>query len=299
MPLCCGDPEKPDAFKLFIAAKTKDGRRPDTIRNLSDRVGRFCKQHPTKLVSDIAQHDIEAFIDSGKKAYYGKLTDRLALSSFFSWCASKKFCVSNPAQHVPKPKHDKPEPQIIPLDRVRRLVEAAMKYKKGVCLPYVALGLFCAIRPREVSRLSWNNIDLTDATISIDAAAAKKRQKRVVTIPDNAVEFLLKHATKRTPLVGKNWRRDFRAVKKLAGYGTPDAKNGLTAYPPDAMRHTGISHHLATPENETKTAAWAGNSPDVIHTSYKALVKPKEAADFWAITPRAMKRKVVQLKVAA
>jgi hypothetical protein len=34
-----------------------------------------------------------------------------------------------------------------------------------------------------------------------------------------------------------------------------------------------------------QTASWAGNSPNVIHCHYKALVKEADAKEFWKITP--------------
>jgi len=52
---------------------------------------------------------------------------------------------------------------------------------------------------------------------------------------------------------------------------------------PDIMRHTAISYHLAKHEHEGKTAAWAGNSPDIIQKHYKGLVKPKHATWFWQL----------------
>jgi hypothetical protein len=38
-------------------------------------------------------------------------------------------------------------------------------------------------------------------------------------------------------------------------------------------------------KHEGETASWAGNSPNVIHRHYKALVKEADAKEFWEITP--------------
>ena len=51
----------------------------------------------------------------------------------------------------------------------------------------------------------------------------------------------------------------------------------------DILRHTAISMHLAAHSNEGLTAAWAGNSPDIIQRHYKGLVRPADASDFWQI----------------
>jgi hypothetical protein len=91
---------------------------------------------------------------------------------------------------------------------------------------------------------------------------------------------------------GVNWRRDFDAVKRAAGWGSEKKK--LTPWTQDIMRHTAISNHLAYFQHEGKTAAWAGNSPDIIQRHYKGLVKQADAVAFWGIAP--VKRKVVRLK---
>ena len=38
-------------------------------------------------------------------------------------------------------------------------------------------------------------------------------------------------------------------------------------------------------KHEGETESWAGNSPNVIHRHYKALLKEADAKEFWEITP--------------
>jgi hypothetical protein len=54
---------------------------------------------------------------------------------------------------------------------------------------------------------------------------------------------------------------------------------------------------------EGKTASWAGNSPDMIHAHYRALMSAKDAAAFFQILPAGFKAatkrgKIVELKAA-
>ncbi|MGA2541675.1 MAG: hypothetical protein ABSG78_09010 [Verrucomicrobiota bacterium] len=273
-----------DAFARFIEEKTAANKRPDTIRNLSDRVGRLCKLHAEKLAGDILKSDIEAFINQPGKGLYARVSDRSVLSGFFRWCVKNQFCQTNPAENIEKIKVDEDEPSILPLADVRALVSEAQGYKDGVCLPYVTLGLFCAIRPAELARLTWNSIDLQAHTVTIQGGAAKRRKRRVVDISKNAAALLAPYALRQTPIRGLNWRRDFDAIKRLAGYGgRASGAETLKPWGPDIMRHTGISHHFAFHKHEGKTAEWAGNSPDVIHRHYKGLVTDSEAAAFWKI----------------
>ena len=48
-----------------------------------------------------------------------------------------------------------------------------------------------------------------------------------------------------------------------------------------------------------QTASWAGNSPNVIHRHYKALVKEADAKEFWEITPATVKSQIAKLPTQA
>jgi integrase len=183
------------------------------------------------------------------------------------------YCGSNPAnleKRNGRRTADEREPEVLSLASVRKLLEAAQGYREGKLVPYVVLGLFCAIRPTELARLSWKEIDLEAKTVTIGAKMAKMRARRIVEVSDNAVTWLA------LPIKGPNWRKDFTEVRTLAG---------IKHWTQDVLRHTGISHHLSQHQHEGRTAVWAGNSPDVIQRHYRGLVKRAESAEFWALTP--------------
>jgi integrase len=256
---------------------------------------------PERLVSEVSHAHLEPIIHRAGRSGQTANNDRAAFSWFFSWSIEKRYCASNPALAVTKVKVDN-EPEILPLETVRKLISAAAAHKDGVCLPYVVLSLFCAVRPREIERLTWDQIDVESQTVEIGKEQAKKRSRRVVAISDNAMKWLLPHALKRAPLVGPNFRKNFDAVKAAAGFrvwrmGTEEAK-GRPEWIPDAMRHTAISYYLAKHADKEKTATWAGNSSDVISEHYLDLVKGKAVEEFWSITPAGGKAKILKLKAA-
>jgi len=294
------------ALDEFLESKKASNSRPDTVRSLEYKVGSFVAKHAEKSVCDVTPVDISAEIHRPGLSPVSKSNVRRALHAFFEWCATRKpqaYCFENPVKSIDPIKVDRDEPQILPLDSVKRLMHAAEAHKQGVCIPYVALGLFCAIRPTEITRLSWNEIDIKAATVTIGAKLAKMRQRRIVEIPKNALQFLVPHALSKTPIKGKNWRRDFDAVKAASGYGGRAGQQAeLKPWTADVMRHTGISNHLAQHQHEGKTAAWAGNSPDVIQRHYKGLVRRNDSKAFWAIAPTAAKPargKILPMRVAA
>jgi hypothetical protein len=101
----------------------------------------------------------------------------------------------------------------------------------------------------------------------------------------NAIAWLEPYAVSRPPFTFTNFQRDFAKVKNGAKFNGKEGTKGLHAWAPDYMRHTAISNHFAHNKHEGETASWAGNSPNVIHRHYKALVKKADAKEFWEITP--------------
>jgi integrase len=303
------------AFTEFLDAKKRSGLRDASLKGLKTRVGFLVRKFPDKLVSDIQPaHVAEAAAQPGVTDATRE-DNRRSFSSFFSWSMEKQYCMTNPAKKTVRRRgtRDDVEPAILSLDDVRQFLGIASDYKGGKLVPYVTLALFAAIRPTELARLTWDNIDLEAGIITIGAKMAKMRQRRIVdmacltekdkdgreyTLPANLVAWLKPHAAEKNPFRGANWRKDFDAVKLAAGFGNPDLKpagtetdeakqrrKALKPWTPDILRHTGISNHLACFQHEGKTSAWAGNSPDIIQRHYKGLVKQADAKEFWTIIP--------------
>lgn len=311
------------ALADFIAERTQANDRPLTIRNLKQRIGTIVDHQPEKPVSSVTEPELKDAIFKPGRGPVGQDNERRALLQFFNWATEKGYCGANPMAGIAPIRIERDAPQVLPLEKARALLTEAAAYKDGVVLPYVALALLAGIRPTELSRISWSDIKLDRGVVIVGAKAAKLRGRRVVEMAQltqkdkagnevkltpNLCDWLLSHATKKTPIVGKNWRKDLDRVKELAGLVKRETaksekrvskkKKGrivqarrywrrLTPihWAPDILRHTAISYHFAMFKHEGQTAQWAGNSPDMIHRHYKGLVEPAEAAEFWDIRP--------------
>lgn len=315
------------AFVEFIRSKESENCRPDTIRNLRDRVGRFTKaagtditfDHrkndytvtvPGKNIAAVLHVDIRDFIHAGGSPE-NKNNERRALSNFFNWCTRRGYCAENPMAKIDTIKLDESEPVVMALERSKSFIRTAEAFEGGKLVPYVALGMFGALRPKELRRIAddphcWDSIiNLKERTITIGPKIAKMRGRRVVEMPDNLVAWLRPHALKRSSIIPKNFRKAYDLIKAAVGYAGANrqgeaSKSRLEPMAQDILRHTAISNHLAEYQNEGRTATWAGNSPDVIHKSYKGRVTVKEAKQFWSIRPlKASSRKLIVLSQAA
>ena len=288
------------AFDLFIADREKQNRRPDTLRNLRGRIGMFSRLHGAKHVAEITHDDCRDFVFRKGTSPRNQINDRLAVSNFLNWCVRRQFATVNHMEAVDKPAVDSHEPSVLSLSECRKLLAAARDYKDGLLLPYVAVSLFGGLRPTELSRLTWDRIDLTDRTITLDGSMAKTRQRRIVKLPENCIAWLLPLAPQHPRFVSASFKRHFGRVKLAAGFNgdveRKDAKGRkLRPWVQDYMRHTAISMYLAKHKHEGEAATWAGNSPNVIHRHYKGLVKEADATEFWNLTPAAVKSEVAKM----
>ena len=275
-----------EASQEFLALKLAQRRRPATVSDLKSRIGFLAKHCGAKQVSQVSSNELQGLILQPGIEPQTQKHRHTKFGQFFSWCVKRRYCITNPVALLDAPEVEDNDPQVYDLGEVKALLRAARDHKNGKLIPYFALALFAGLRPAELHRISWSAIMLDEKIIRIVGGAAKRRKRRVVEISENLVEWLRPHVGQ--PIVGKNFQKDFNAVRRLAGFKGSMFRKGDEArkeWIADGLRHTSLSNHLVCHDHEGKTARWAGNSPDILHDKYKALVTVKEATDFWALTP--------------
>ena len=144
-------------------------------------------------------------------------------------------------------------------------------------LPYFAVGLFAGLRPaNELARLDWTNIDFRQKQIRVDPATAKRRRTRFVRISDNLAAWLAEYRQPSGSIFYS--RRLFRKIVTAAG---------LADWPPDVMRHTFATYHLAAHGDANRTALELGHAgaPGILFDHYRSLAQPKDARAFWRLKP--------------
>jgi integrase len=164
---------------------------------------------------------------------------------------------------------------ILTPEEVSRLLECA----KGLSSPtrtLYALAAFAGIRWGEIARLDWS--DIREKEIVVKATAAKTRSRRVIEISENLRAFLEPCRGSSGPLIPEPRRleRTRRRIQREAG---------LTPWRSNCLRHSFISYFYALTHDENKTAAQAGNSPEMIFKHYRALTTREEADRYFAVYP--------------
>jgi integrase len=287
------------AIDLFVTEKKSANRRRRYVKDLEQELGYLNKDHSEKPIHELQKDDLAKVIASSDRGPERQNNIRKDYRTFFNWCLAHGYVQSNPAELIPVKTVERGEIAVLPVKTIRAILDTAAKYKKGKLVPYISLAAFCAIRPDELARLSWDQIDLKEKQVTVTASAAKKRGRRVVDISENCIAWLSPFAKDKPPIKGVNWRKDFDWIKARIGFGNPErmpqGRGGkdkekwahLKPWPQDVLRHTGISCHYRLHGDEAKTASWAGNSPDMIHAHYRALISATEAKALFEIVPGA------------
>jgi integrase len=246
-------------------------------------------------IADMRRSQIEDWLAESEWAPRTRKNYLVTLTTLLNFAQDRDYCAGNAAARIERPILEDKPPGILTVEEATALlrtcshgVPAKEDRKEFSARPQmisgIAIGLFAGLRRSEICRLEWSEVDLDDRFIEIKASKAKTRQRRLVTVGENLLEWL-KLAPKTSGLVAVSTNEDVfgEHLKEIAEAA------GITPWPHNALRHSFGSYFYAKTSDENKTAAEMGNSPGMIFKHYRALVKATEAARFWAIAPAKQK----------
>lgn len=285
-PVVTGDGKTIDeAFKKFkdwLDGKPDEtGNNVCTLRDISKkslrlRVNAFVQSCGHVRLSEITPERVEEYLAALKGISATTKSNYMRdISRFFSWCIERprKWIASNPCEQITVARDEKGAPEILSVESCEKLLRAA---EDANLAAYTAIGLFAGLRPFEISRLTWKQINLQDGEIRLEKNQTKTGRARVVAICDTLAAWL--KAYEGQPIFPKGWHKQFRAVKKAAG---------ITKWPVDCMRHTSISHYFRKSGSYGQTAERYGNSEAIIKQHYQGLTSTADMNAFYAIKPTA------------
>lgn len=122
---------------------------------------------------------------------------------------------------------------------------------------------FSGIRPTELGRLTWHNIDLNERDITLNAAVTKTCFRRKVRIQDNLMEWL--------ELWKSYWNSDLPVLPKCSNYQIHILYRMRTCKRVifDGFRHSYASYLLALTGNSADTAEQLGHRVEMLKTRLK------------------------------
>ena len=178
-----------------------------------------------------------------------------------------------------------PETEIAPLEwrQIRRLLRTARRAEHRSCMPALGLMLWAGIRPAEVGRLQWGDIDLAERVISVRPRHSKTGGRRHVQICPALAAWLAQAAPAAPPpefrVCPPNWQRRWKRLRLAAG---------IVPWPQDVLRHTFASYHAKHYRNFPLLQMEMGHrSAELLRTRYLNMrgLTAAHAAAFWKKLP--------------
>ena len=136
--------------------------------------------------------------------------------------------------------------------------------------------------PRQFQWNEESSKSLIDSAASaspwLPADILKDRRPRQCHLQPVAVKWLklAKSVGAQLPLNSRERMRKMQALRDLLGFNS---------WPHDVMRHTAGSHLVMKLQDCGRVSLEPGNSPEILLRHYRALVRPEQDAEFWALTP--------------
>jgi len=271
-------------FDRFVAAKKN--RSEAYLRGLKYTLPRFAELHDRK-VCDIAPADIDAETNGMTPAVRNAFLRNLR--AVFNFGVKRNWLEANPISKLDFEIVRKDEVVTLTTKKAESLMIAADN--DNDLLPYHALGLFAGVRPLELQRLEWGNIDLVEHHIEITSAVSKTGRRRIIDMEPNLDAWLNHYIAKGGKAAGKvtpvtsNLRNRLREIRKAAG---------LSDWTQDVMRHSYASYWLAEHGDINRLTLQMGHeSADMLWRHYHKAAKRKEAEHYWRIMPPPIGNKVI------
>jgi integrase len=286
----------------LIETKEADGLSDVYLKDLKGRLGRFKETFKGQL-SLVTTADIEKFLREVKvkeKDGKGNVKHRPAspkLRNHYRAAIGTLFYYAEARGYVPKGlvdieavavvKQKGGDIEIFRPEELERILAAA----DDNLIPFVTIGAFAGLRHAEIQRLDWSEARLEDGFIEVKAGKAKTASRRLVPITDNLKKWLSPHQ-KTNGLVCPyaNMSKQLLCLAEAVNEAWQKEKQpGAFEWKHNALRHSFISYRVADIQNVAQTALEAGNSPRMVFSNYREIVRPAAAKKWFAITPESVK----------
>ncbi len=237
--------ERTVSFEQAVAAalEARRDRRTRTVydfRYFTRRFMKRCARLARRRVRSITPQECAGYIEQAFNTPRQRQKARLILSGVFSTAVKKGWCDANPVARVETPRVEEKPVSVLTPQEIDAITTTAENYQNGSCAAAVGLMLYAGIRPHEVSRLTWDLVDLQERAIYIMPQHSKTGGARRVSILAPLLKLLQRHQQgTEQKICPANWQQHWRKLRQAAGWNIP-------AHPwrPDVLRHTFASYHL-------------------------------------------------------
>ena len=232
-----------------------------------------CKGLAARRVRAITPQECAGYIDAAFDTPRQRQKARLVLSGVFGTAIKRGWCSENPVARVEVPRVVERRIDVLASREIENLLDAARRYRGGCCLAAVSMMLYAGIRPHEVARLSWEQVDIGGRTISILPQHSKTGGARLVSIHAPLLRLLAGCVVRTGRICPTQWQRHWCELRRQAGFAR---------WVPDVLRHTFASYHLRHFRSYSELQYETGHrDSSLLRTRYVNMSRLGDVAGFW------------------
>lgn len=262
-------------FSEVLRAKRQDGRSERYVKELGFYLRRFARHFGQKPAAAIESREIDDWLRALPGSPIHRNNFRRNLSVAFGYAVDRGYIQQNPVTRTSIARIADRAPEIFSPEEAARFLGACWRLVPDI-VPMHAIGLFAGLRAAEIERLDWREVKLRRGHIEVTAEKSKTARRRLVPIEANLNSWLKPFERTAGPMVPAGAIDKRLAAMKAAG---------LSEWPRNGERHSYASYHLAHFRDAAKTALNMGHiSTALLFNTYRELVTPEEAAEYWEIT---------------
>lgn len=253
-------------------------RRPHTRKDLRSYIRRFLQLAPFadtplhRICTEECRALLEAHFAASPHVYRKAHS---ALHSIFSYGRRKRWCEYNPTEGIDLPPVREETLRPLTLPQIRALLRACRGGRLRQMEAAVRLMLWCGIRPTEVQRLRWGDLDRSERCVYIEPRTSKTGGARAVPLRGGACALLRERHADTELIAPRDWQRLWCALRHRAR---------LIPWRQDTLRHTFASMHLKNFHNLSLLQEEMGHSSlNLLRTRYLNLrgISTADAAQFF------------------
>ena len=225
-----------EGFALYLEYKRH--LRKDSfndIRYLGNRLLRTNPELGKRNFSELSVSECEEWLNAAFHTDSQFNKARAMLHGLFEFALRREWCDKNPIKRIERKKVVEKEIQPLKLTETKRLIKTAQN-ESPVYAVVAALLVYAGIRPREVRRLTWRDIDTEEKTITVRSQCSKTGGVRQVEIPPVLNRLLITHKFENASnICPTDWQRHWRKIRDNSGF--------RGRWVQDVLRHTYASFH--------------------------------------------------------
>ncbi len=224
-------------FTIYL--NTKEHLRETSLRDIRYLGKRLLTSRPDfaqAYFSQLGQHECEQWLQETFSAPSQYNKGRAMLHALFQFACAREWCDKNPVRYIPKKRIKEQTIQPLNLNESLKLLETSRTVENGECAPATALLIWAGLRPNELMRLKWGDIDLPEQSITIRADCSKTGGVRQIDICAPLLACLRQYKSAAVDSIcPPNWILKWKRVRDAAGF------KGIWVQ--DVLRHTYASFH--------------------------------------------------------